>query len=106
MKFGKRIMLGLAVILTVGAISLANTSQAKAQCGSYGGGYGGYGRTASVYHGPSVHYDRVYHPTRTHWTPYRGLHTHGHYDRVRHYVPGHYDRLHNGHLHRNRYFHH
>ena len=102
MKFGKRIMLGLAVIVTVGAITLANTSQAKAQYGYYRG----FGPTGPVYHGPSVHYDRVYHPTRTHWTPYRGLHTHGHFDYVPHYSPGHYDRLHNGHLHRNPYFHH
>lgn len=55
--------------------------------GYYGGT--GYGAT---YHPPSVHYDRVYHADRLHWTPGRGLHTHGHYDLVPHYVPGHYHR--------------
>jgi hypothetical protein len=70
--------------------------------------YGGHGchRTAPAWHGPSMHYDRVYHPTYRHWTPQRGLHTHGHYDYAPHYVPGHYDRWHNGHIDLNPRFHH
>jgi hypothetical protein len=60
-------------------------------------GYSGY-RSGPIYHGPSVHYDRVYHADRTHWTPGRGLHTHGHYDAVPHYTPGHFDRSHGGHV--------
>jgi len=79
--------------------------------GSYGtSGYGGvdYGRynSAPIYHGPSVHYDRVYHPTTTHWTPRRGVHTHGHYDVVPHYTPGHFDRLHGNHIDLNPRYHH
>lgn len=71
------------------------------QGGYYGGGY-----TAPVYHGPSVHYDRVFHPTYTHWTPGGGVHSHGHYDTVPHYTPGHFDTLHNGHVHGNPWYHH
>lgn len=76
----------------------------------YSGSYGGYGLgngfgSARIYHGPSVHYDRVYHPTTTHWTPRRGWHTHGHYDLVPHYVPGHFDRIHRDHIHLNPRFH-
>ena len=80
--------------------------------GGYGGGYGnvyrgGYGGfRAPVYHPPSVHTDYRYHPTQVHWTPLRGLHTHGHYDAVPHYTPGHYDTYHNGHIHGNPYYHH
>jgi hypothetical protein len=59
-----------------------------------------------VYHGPSLHYDRVYHPTYSHWTPLRGWHTHGHYDYVPHYTPGHFDYWHGDHLHGNPYYHH
>ena len=76
--------------------------------GLYGGsGYGGYGRSSvPVYHPPSVHTDRVFHPTRTHWSLLRGVHTHGHYDNVPHYTPGHFDRGHNGHIDPNPYYHH
>lgn len=77
--------------------------------GGYGGGgyggYGGYGYNGPVYHAPSVHYDRVYHPERTHWTPNRGWHTHGHFDLVPHYTPGHYDHQHGNHIHGNPYYH-
>ncbi|HEY8505139.1 MAG TPA: hypothetical protein VIL46_11195 [Gemmataceae bacterium] len=73
---------------------------------SYGQAYGVGGFTAPLYHPPSVHYDRVYHPTRTHWTPLRGWHTHGHYDVVPHYTPGHFDTLHNGHVDPNPHYHH
>ena len=97
-------------LIAAAAFTFANVDSASAQCG-YGGGYGygggvvsigfgggGYGGViqntsyygSPIYHGPSVHYDRVYHPTRLHWTPGRGLHTHGHFDRVPHFVPGHF----------------
>lgn len=49
------------------------------------------------YHAPSVHYDEVYHPEYSHWTPLRGWHTHGHYDLVPHVTPGHYDYHHGPH---------
>lgn len=63
------------------------------------GNYGGYGRSnVPVYDPPSVHIDRTFHPTRTHWTPLRGVHTDGHSDNVPRYTPGHYDRGHNGHI--------
>ncbi|MBX9656801.1 hypothetical protein K2Y11_24550 [bacterium] len=65
-----------------------------------------YGHSHSVYHPPSVHYDRVYHEDYLHWTPFRGLHSHGHYDIVPHYTPGHYDRWHRGHIDGNPWFHH
>lgn len=72
------------------------------QQGYYPGATQGYGyggsRSGAVYDPPSVHYDRVYHADRLHWTPGRGLHTHGHYDLVPHYTPGHYDRLHGNHI--------
>jgi hypothetical protein len=42
------------------------------------------------YHAPSVHYHRTYHPDYYHWTPSRGLHSHGHYDYTPHYTPGHW----------------
>jgi len=107
------------------AVGLFCTAEAKAQCsygygggyssgyGGHGGGYGGYGggygggcnTSRPIWHGPSVHYDRVYHPTRVHWTPRRGLHTHGHYDYVPHFVPGHYDFLHGNHIHTNPRYH-
>jgi hypothetical protein len=73
--------------------------------GGFSGGYSG-GYNGPVYHQPSVHYDRVFHPTRTHWTPGRGLHTHGHYDLVPHYTPGHYDYQHGNHVHPNPNYHH
>ncbi len=41
------------------------------------------------YHAPSIHVDRTYHVDSYHWTPYRGLHTHGHYDYTPHSTPGH-----------------
>ncbi len=99
-----RIALAAAVVF-VGAALLWDSPAYAQHCGNgygshYGGNYGGHGyhRSHSVWHGPSVHYDRVYHPTSRHWTPYRGWHTHGHYDYVPHYVPGHFDRWHNGHI--------
>jgi hypothetical protein len=54
------------------------------------------------HYGPSLHYDRVYHPEYSHWTPRSGWHTHGHYDLVPHVTPGrhYYDRgPHRGHHH-------
>lgn len=75
--------------------------------GAYGGGFGGYGSyRIPVYHAPSIHFDRQYHADYYHWTPGRGLHTHGHYHTVPHYTPGHFDTLHNGHVHENPWYHH
>jgi hypothetical protein len=108
-------VLGLAATLAVGA------SQASAQEFRYGGqpeflggqyGYAGGGyrgaprRPGRVnvqrrghydYHPGGVHYDRVYHPEYSHWTPFQGFHTHGHYDVTPHATPGHYDYHRGGH---------
>ena len=78
--------------------------------GGHNSHHGGHGHShgwnsGPIYHGPSVHYDKVYHPTSTHWTPWQGWHTHGHYDYVPHYVPGHFDYLHGNHIHGNPYYH-
>ena len=112
----KRKILFCLTLLAI--VALAYTPSAQAQCGySHGGGYGrsyggygysygGYGYRTPIYHRPSVHLDRVYHVESLHWTPYRGLHAHGHYDLIPHYTPGHFDRLHGGHIHYNRRFHH
>ncbi len=111
----RKILFCLTLLALIG---LAYAPSAQAQCGnSYGGGYGyshggyghsygGYGYAAPIYHGPSVHLDRVYHVDRLHWTPRRGVHTHGHYDLIPHYTPGHFDTLHGGHIDYNRRFHH
>jgi hypothetical protein len=41
-----------------------------------------------VYYGaPGLHYDLYYHHEFNHWTPWRGLHSHGHYDAVPHIGP-------------------
>jgi hypothetical protein len=123
--------LGLAAAVAVGLGALAMTSEAQAQHGrsSHGGHYsqGGHGShyghsqgnhyghgnghayghrgRSPIYHPPSVHYHQRYHVDSYHWTPGRGLHTHGHIDLVPHYTPGHYDTLHNGHIHGNPYYH-
>lgn len=112
----RRIKVSLMALAVVGGAMLTFSSSASARdCHSRSRSYHGrssyyrghsYHRSHSVYHRPSVHYDRVYHPTRLHWTRSRGLHTHGHYDRVPHYVPGHYDRCHNGHIDLNPWYHH
>jgi len=83
--------------------------------GNYNGGYnGGYGQqqnhghnhgSGPVYHGPSVHYDRVYHPTGIGFSLFRGIYTTGHYDAVPHYVPGHVDYRHGNHIHGNPRYH-
>lgn len=101
----QRILFSLALITVVGA-ALAYAPNAQAQCGSHGssygrasvrfgyGGYSGYGSRSyrtPVYHSSSVHYERLYHQDYLHWTPNRGVHGYGHFDTVRHYVPGHYD---------------
>jgi hypothetical protein len=73
-----------------------------------GGYYSSYyfsPRSAPIYHPPSVHYDHVYHPDYSHWTPYQGWHSHGHYHAVPHFVPGHIDRWHGNHIDVNPYFH-
>jgi len=53
---------------------------------------------APIYHPPSVHTDYRYHAESYHWTPWQGLHTHGHYDAVPHYTPGHIDYHHGDHV--------
>ena len=106
----KRFMLA---VMALSGLAFAATPASAQQYGYQGGwgsqqygqsGYGynavyGYRQSGPVYHPPSVHQDQVYHPTRTHWTPFRGFHTHGHYDSVPHYTPGHYDYQHRGHVH-------
>jgi hypothetical protein len=64
-----------------------------------------YPRSVPIYHPPSIHYDRVYHHDYSHWTPYRGWHSHGHYHAVPHYVPGHFDRWHGDHIDLHPHFH-
>ena len=64
------------------------------------------GRSGPIYHAPSVHFDSYYHHDYTHWTPGRGLHSHGHYHTVPHYTPGHFDYKHGNHIHANPWFHH
>jgi hypothetical protein len=96
-------------IIAVAAFAFCTGGVQADHYGDYYGapGYsGGYRYSGPIYHPPSVHYDRVYHPEYTHWTPGRGLHTHGHYHVVPHYVPGHFDYQHGNHVHRNPYYHH
>jgi len=110
-------MLALAGALVL----MSSSAMAQGYSGSYGSGYGNYsgsrnygnrssyyrGRSnGPIYHSPSMHYDRVYHPEYQHWTPNRGWHTHGHYDLVPHYTPGHFDYKHRGHVHGNPHYHH
>jgi hypothetical protein len=101
----------LAVAAVVVIVPLATVPQVQAHDGHFHGGYsggywnGGYNFTKPIYHQPSLHFHRVYHPTRLHWTPNRGWHTHGHVDIVPHFTPGHYDTYHNGHIHANPWFH-
>lgn len=106
--------LAIAATLALGATSASaqglHLGGAQIQVHSGNGGYiaAGYGpgyravyprRAPRVgvsrghydYHAPSLHYDEVYHPEYSHWTPLRGFHTHGHYDLVPHVTPGHYD---------------
>ena len=89
----------------VGSYSRGYYSGSRYSSG-YGGDYYRQSFSGPVYHDPSVHYDRVYHPTDVHWTPRRGWHTHGHYDLVPHYTPGHFDHQHGSHLHLNPRYHH
>ncbi len=84
----RKVLFGVAVLAVVVAAGLATAQPAQAQWGP-------------VWHPGSTHYHRVYHPTRVHWTPGRGWHTHGHYDYVPHRTQGHFDLYHNGHMHLN-----
>jgi hypothetical protein len=118
--------IGIAMSAVLGFGLFAFASEASAQSGHYshGGsshsgtygahghsnygqaGYGqGYRNQAPVYHAPSIHSDQRYHADSNHWTLRRGLHTHGHYDSVPHYVPGHIDTRHGGHIDPNPYYH-
>lgn len=100
------------ILAGLAAIGFALLTGGASQAQGYGAGGYGYGQPnyggfrAPAYHPPSVHTDLQYHPTRTHWTPFRGVHTHGHYDAVPHYTPGHVDTYHNGHVDPNPYYHH
>ena len=95
-----KLPLGRLLLLAFGALALSLPQVASAHPRS------SYGRHRQpIYHAPSVHYDQVYHPEYLHWTPGRGVHTHGHYDVVPHYVPGHYDQWHRGHIDVNPRFH-
>lgn len=95
------------------AFSVTGASQAKAGIRfgiSYGNGYnrgfyGGYRHSGPVYHAPSIRYQRTYHHDYYHWTPRRGLHSHGHYHVTPRYVPGHYDYKHGNHYHLNPRYH-
>ena len=89
--------MALSVALAVAVVGLGSLFAQPANAQWWGSG--------PVYHAGSVHYHRTYHPTSTHWTPSRGLHTHGHYDYRPHYIPGHFDYNHNGHMHWNRNYH-
>jgi hypothetical protein len=121
MTVQRRMRIGLVALAVVGgAVLLCDSTAYARDCHSgYGSYHSGssyyrsshYGslrshRSHSLYHAPSVHYDRVYHPTFSHYTRSRGYHSHGHYDRVPHYVPGHYDRYHRGHIDLNSWYHH
>ena len=122
--WARKCLIAAAACAAFACVGLDGAEQAQAQDRhapfrvSYGSLYGHYGQhrhhaghhhrrrhSGPIYHPPSVHYDRVYHPEYYHWTPGRGLHTHGHYDYVPHYVPGHFDRLHGDHIDLNPHFH-
>jgi hypothetical protein len=114
--------MGLATILALAGTRTADAADHGFRLQTYGG-WGGhrhghyhgggrvwrsYGRPwgGSVYHGPSVHYDPVWHHEYNHWTPRRGWHSHGHFDAVPHYVPGHFDYHHFDHIDPNPWYHH
>lgn len=106
----KRMAITFAMLAVIGwAGSTAQAGHGHGYGYGYGGGYGGYGYgrpRGSIYHPPSVHYDRQYHADYYHWTPGRGLHSHGHVDIVPHYTPGHRDFRHGNHIHGNPWYHH
>jgi hypothetical protein len=98
----------LPALAVLAFCALSGPTEAQAGWGhghSHGYRSSGY-RSGPIYHGPSLHYDSVYHHEYSHWTPYRGWHSHGHYDLVPHYTPGHFDYQHRGHIHTNPWFHH
>lgn len=78
-----------------GAFILIASTDASAAGHGHFGGFGiqvghGYGYVGHAYHRRAVHVDRVYHADYLHWTPSRGIHTHGHIDYVPHYTPRYY----------------
>jgi hypothetical protein len=104
-------LFALAGLLAVGLV-LFDSGTSKAQgyrFGCYNRSFSAYRspafRPGPIYHAPSVHYDRVYHRDYTHWTPFRGLHSHSHTHVVPHYVPGHFDYRHGTHIHPNPHYH-
>lgn len=88
------LMLGL-VVLGIFAVA-SNTAQAGYPCGSY------YGYSVPSYNTPVAHYDTQWHGY-SHWTPYSGIHSHGHYDVTPHVTYGnfssHSSGYHGGHGH-------
>ena len=121
----RRWFIAAASLLAFAVVGFSGAEQAEAQSRRFAIGFstgpsygfnrgypGGYHvghhhqhRSGPIYHAPSVHHDPVYHPEYLHWTPGRGVHTHGHYDYVPHYVPGHFDRRHGNHIDLNPHFH-
>jgi hypothetical protein len=101
---------GLIVALATFALAVVSGFSSEAQAGGVYGHHRhhahSYNRSGPIYHGPSVHYDTYYHHEYSHWTPWRGWHSHGHYDTVPHYTPGHFDYQHGNHIHVNPWFHH
>ena len=94
MTVATRIFGGM-LVGTAALVASANESHAQ----SFGfGGYFHSPRYVTPHHG--YHLDYQYHPEYSHWTPLRGLHTHGHYDAVPHYshgYPGHHPYHHHHH---------
>ncbi len=110
----RKSLLVLAALTVAGVLSSENSAQAGDNHRShshYSGRVHGHPsyyanqRSGPIYHAPSVHYHSQYHHEYSHWTPYRGWHSHGHYDAVPHYTPGHFDYKHGNHIHGNPYFH-
>ncbi len=91
----RKMLFGLAAVTLVVGLSSAMADRADAQVF---GPYLYHGTGYPVYHGSSIHYDRVY-TTTPHYTPGRGWHTDTRSYIVPHYVPGHIDRVHGRHLH-------
>jgi len=67
-------------------VSGTSWAQCSSGCGCASCNRGGV--STGLYHQPSApHHDRVYQAGYTHWTPYRGQHTHGHFVNVPHFAP-------------------
>ena len=97
--------LALAILAVTSSVAEAQWGYRYGPSRSYSRSYYNNYGSGRVYHRPNLHYDRTYHADSLHWTPRRGLHTHGHYDVTPHYTPGHYDYRHGNHVHGNRHYH-